>query len=224
MHRLDAAINATTVDINARMKEIKHQLDEHPTSQSTAEKDNITHSAALLDELMEIVEQIDHARDLQTIGGLPTLMALLGDPAPVLRAKAAEVVATCAQNNPPVQAVRAVGFHSTTNRFHLLIETHSAPVVFVRIPLCVVFLRFSHTAWSQWMLQGGAMPKLFVLLHDDDERCRVKALLALSCMVRGDASALAAFRAQHGVAALVGLLAPDAQPPRVQRYVYNKHR
>ena len=61
------------------------------------------------------------------------------------------------------------------------------------------------------------IPPLFTLLRDDDERCRVKALLALSCMVRGDTAALEAFRAQHGVTALVGLLAPDTQPPRVQR-------
>lgn len=71
----------------------------------------------------------------------------------------------------------------------------------------------------QWMLKSGVMPTLFTLLLDDDERCRVKALLALSCMVRGDAAALEAFRAQHGVAALVSLLTPDTQPPRVQRYV-----
>lgn len=79
------------------MKQIKDQLDQP--------QDDTEQRAALLDELMEIVEHIDHARDLQTIGGLPTLLALIQDPVPILRAKAAEVVATCAQNNPPVQAV-----------------------------------------------------------------------------------------------------------------------
>lgn len=86
------------------MQAIKHQLDE-PTAQDPPQ-DTVEQRAALLDELMEIVEHIDHARDLQTIGGLPTLLALVQDPEPLLRAKAAEVVATCAQNNPPVQAVR----------------------------------------------------------------------------------------------------------------------
>lgn len=38
------------------------------------------------------------------IGGLPTLLRLLESPRPGLRARAAEVLATCAQANPPVQA------------------------------------------------------------------------------------------------------------------------
>ena len=45
------------------------------------------------------------AADLTTIGGLPTLLSLLQDPHASLRWRAAEVVATCVQNNPPVQQV-----------------------------------------------------------------------------------------------------------------------
>lgn len=41
--------------------------------------------------------------DLTSIGGVETLMALMRDPEPSLRWRAAEVAATCAQNNPPVQ-------------------------------------------------------------------------------------------------------------------------
>ena len=41
--------------------------------------------------------------DLTHIGGLGTLLGLLGSGHPELRAAAAEVVATCVQNNPPVQ-------------------------------------------------------------------------------------------------------------------------
>lgn len=44
--------------------------------------------------------------DLHTIGGLPTLLKLLQDPEASVRWRAAEVVATCVQNNPPVQQVR----------------------------------------------------------------------------------------------------------------------
>jgi hsp70-interacting protein len=58
---------------------------------------------ALLDELVEIVESIDHARDLALIGGLPTLLNLLSSPHAELRARAAEVLGTAAQANPPVQ-------------------------------------------------------------------------------------------------------------------------
>lgn len=41
--------------------------------------------------------------DLATIGGLSTLLALLGSSHASLRWRAAEVCATCVQNNPPVQ-------------------------------------------------------------------------------------------------------------------------
>lgn len=44
--------------------------------------------------------------DLRSIGGLPILLALLESEEPSLRWRAAEVLATCAQNNPPVQQVR----------------------------------------------------------------------------------------------------------------------
>jgi hsp70-interacting protein len=57
----------------------------------------------LLDELHDIVENIDHARDLVKIGGLPTLLRLLRSPHASLRWRAADVVAASAANNPPVQ-------------------------------------------------------------------------------------------------------------------------
>lgn len=41
--------------------------------------------------------------DLTHIGGLPTLLSLLESQYAPVRASAAEVVATCVQNNPPVQ-------------------------------------------------------------------------------------------------------------------------
>lgn len=48
------------------------------------------------------------AADLHTIGGLPTLLSLLQDPHASIRWRAAEVVATCVQNNPPVQQVTSL--------------------------------------------------------------------------------------------------------------------
>ena len=46
--------------------------------------------------------------DLQKIGGLPVLLSLLRSQHASLRSKAAELVATCVQNNPPVQQVCAL--------------------------------------------------------------------------------------------------------------------
>lgn len=210
------------MDINARMKVIKQQLDtgerggarthvdQSTSSQDTPNTLSNEQRAALLDELIEIVEHIDHARDLQTIGGLPTLLKLLEDPCAVVRAKSAEVVATCAQNNPPVQAVcggdddimMLVVWYATS--MLSTPHTHAA---------------HTHRIHPQWMLQGGVLPHLLVLLDDGDATCRVKALLALSCMVRGSEATLAQFSTMHVIPKLVTLLGTQ-QPARVHRYVH----
>ena len=44
-----------------------------------------------------------HLADLHKIGGLPTLLSLMSNPAPSIRWRAAEISATCMANNPPVQ-------------------------------------------------------------------------------------------------------------------------
>lgn len=46
--------------------------------------------------------------DLHKIGGLPVLLELLESPHASLRWRAAEVVATCVANNPPVQEVGGI--------------------------------------------------------------------------------------------------------------------
>ncbi len=55
----------------------------------------------------------------------------------------------------------------------------------------------------QWFMEGGAMPKLLQLLHDEDASCRTKALLALSCLIRLNPLALEVFRQKRGVPQLV---------------------
>ena len=56
------------------------------------------------------MESIDFARDLHTIGGLPTLLALMNREDAGLRWRAAEVVATCVANHESIQKVtRACG-------------------------------------------------------------------------------------------------------------------
>ncbi|GAB4821321.1 hypothetical protein N2152v2_008367 [Parachlorella kessleri] len=95
---LENALKSYMVDLGARMKEIKETLDGSQTRPTTLEEKEM-----LLEELMELVEGIDQAKDLHTIGGLPTLLDLLQSEHSSLRWRAAEVVATCVQNNPPVQ-------------------------------------------------------------------------------------------------------------------------
>jgi hypothetical protein len=83
-------------DFVERMREIKDAVESPDDQRSIEEKE------ALLEELVEIVESIDYARDLHKIGGLPTLLALLQSPHAGLRSRAAEVVAACTQNHPQV--------------------------------------------------------------------------------------------------------------------------
>ena len=59
---------------------------------------------------------------------------------------------------------------------------------------------------AQWFMQGGAMPKLLQLMHDEDASCRTKALLALSCLIRLNPLALEVFRQKRGISQLVDAL------------------
>lgn len=92
------AMSQYTVDHVGRMRQIKAALD-----QSAEAADAVQQKENMLEELLDIVDNIDYARDLHTIGGLPTLLGLLQSSHAGIRWRAAEVVATCVQNNPPVQ-------------------------------------------------------------------------------------------------------------------------
>ncbi len=70
----------------------------------------------------------------------------------------------------------------------------------------------------QWFMEGGAMPKLLHLLHDEDASCRTKALLALSCLIRLNPLALEVFRQKRGIPQLIQ--AADDKDIKVQRYCW----
>ena len=89
------------VDFSKRMEDMMEGLQE--ATSATSAKDDVQHAVHLLEELHDIVESIDFARDLKSIGGLPVLKQLLVHGAPELRWRTADVLAACAQNNLPVQ-------------------------------------------------------------------------------------------------------------------------
>lgn len=158
------------IDLGKRMQDIKETLDSTAAADTPDVANDLQQKEQLLDELMDLVESIDQARDLSSIGGLQTLLSLLHSPHPSLQWRAAEVMGTCVQNNPPVQ---------------------------------------------ESFFQGGAMPAVWPLLDHADAICQVKALLAVSCMVRGYPPALLWLRQQQGLTKFVGMLSnSDA---RVQR-------
>jgi hypothetical protein len=71
-------------------------------------------------------------------------------------------------------------------------------------------------------MEGGAMPKLLHLLHDEDASCRTKALLALSCLIRLNPLALEVFRQKRGIPQLIQ--AADDKDNKVQRYCWKCRR
>ncbi|KAF0698822.1 Aste57867_10571 [Aphanomyces stellatus] len=95
---------------------------------------------ALLDEMLTRIDQIDNAQTFIKIGGLASLLPLFENARASIRAGAAEVFATCAQNNPPVQKAG---------------------------------------------LDAHVLEALCKLARDSDAGCRVKAILGISCMIRG---------------------------------------
>jgi len=155
------------VDLSSRMQEIKEALD----SGTNSENASLQEQERLLDELLDLVESIDQAKDLSTIGGFSTLLSLLHSPYPSVQSRAAEVAATCVQNNPAVQEA---------------------------------------------FMDGGIMPALWSLLDSNEILSRIKALLAISCMIRGHSPALSWFKHHDGGQKIL-IIAEDAQDPRLQR-------
>lgn len=86
------------------------------SSATEEDADNPNHEQQynLLEELQEIVESLDFAQDLHRIGGLPTLLALMGSNDPGLRWRAAEVLATCVANHISVQQVGSAAMFETS--------------------------------------------------------------------------------------------------------------
>ena len=85
------------------MSDIKEALDTSVIDESGQENCSLKEKEKMLDELLDLVESIDQAKDLSTIGGLSTLVGVIQGGCSSLQWRAAEIIGTCAQNNPQVQ-------------------------------------------------------------------------------------------------------------------------
>jgi len=159
---LEEALAAGVVDLSKQLVEISSRLEE--ILPEDASEEDVAGKARLLDELLDLVESIDQAKDLSTVGGLGTLLRVIegNEGRPGLQSRAVEVIAACAQNNPEVQAS---------------------------------------------FFRDGVMPVVWGLLGSADAACRLKALLAVSCMLRGSSQVQAWWSAHDGVETVVGILA-----------------
>lgn len=176
---LGEALRSAMVDLGKRLVDIKESLDdvggEDVSSISTT---TIQEKEKLLDELLDLVESIDQAKDLSSIGGLSTLLHVLDSGVPSLQWRAAEVIATCAQNNPEVQS----------SFFH-----------------------------------GGVMDPIWALLDSQDDTCQLKALLGVSCLIRGSSELHGYFSDHSGVSKVMNIIEdrtskpPNASSDRIVR-------
>ncbi|XP_053708111.1 hsp70-binding protein 1 [Synchiropus splendidus] len=124
------------------------------------EEDDEDERESAFEVLSELCENLDNARDLMTLGGLDLcVLRYLCHVQSGLRWRAAELVASCAQNMPQVQV-------------HLL--------------------------------NLGVLPKLLHLTDSDSNpTVRVKALYAISCLVREMEAGLQAFLSNDGFSVLM---------------------
>ena len=103
LFRLEDALKNAMVDLSKRMSDIKEALDTSVDDESVSKNSLIEDKEKMLDELLDLVESIDQAKDLSTIGGLSTLLGVIQGGCPSLQWRGAEIIGTCAQNNPQVQ-------------------------------------------------------------------------------------------------------------------------
>eukprot|EP00200_Dunaliella_tertiolecta_P010176 CAMPEP_0202370086 /NCGR_PEP_ID=MMETSP1127-20130417/1789_1 /ASSEMBLY_ACC=CAM_ASM_000462 /TAXON_ID=3047 /ORGANISM="Dunaliella tertiolecta, Strain CCMP1320" /LENGTH=466 /DNA_ID=CAMNT_0048965945 /DNA_START=1559 /DNA_END=2959 /DNA_ORIENTATION=+ len=168
---------------------------------------------ALLEELTDWVTSIDNARDLHSIGGLPTLLSLMDSSvAPSLRWRAAEVAATCMANNPAVQQ----WFLDGGLLPKLLGLLDAVPHGLAQQQAAQDGANAAQSSSEQQ--QGASHVENGGKRQNDDELCaalQVKGLLALSALIRHCKPALELFRLDGGLLRLVNLAgSPDS---RVQR-------
>lgn len=158
-----AAMAEMTCDFPKRMKT---NMDALAVDDQTPDALDI--KVAALDDLLHIVEDLDNSRDFLKIGGIDaTAQALSSMHAEVIM-RAADLLATAAQNFPEVQSA---------------------------------------------IISLNVIPQLqFLLDTAKDEQVKLKALRAVSCLIRGDTpgvvAARKAFWLNHGLGSISSCLKP----------------
>ncbi|KAF7221197.1 hsp70-binding protein 1 [Nothobranchius furzeri] len=133
---------------------------EEPDEKERDEEDDDDEREAAFEMLSELCENLDNARDLMVLGGLDLCVSrYLSHVQSGLRWRAAQLIASCAQNMPQVQ---------------------------------------------DHLLKIEVLPKLLQLTDaDPNPTVRVKALYAVSCLVREQEAGLQEFAAHDGFSVLM---------------------
>lgn len=213
-------MKGAVVDLEERLKDLKTSLERGvaaekagaASSSADASASEVSSMEAALENLIELVEIVDFARDLHAIGGLPVLKDLLSSSQPGLRARAAEVVGTCVQNCVTVQESFYEG-----GILEALLPLADDSVASVRGKgLFALSCQFrGHLKSLIWLRVHGFRETLVRKLRDEDARVQRKALQMLAAWVR----MLARDRRElaTGLGALDALLPPLASPDAATR-------
>ena len=161
--------------------------------EATHDAEEIDARVELMEELTDRVSGVDNGGDLHTLGGLePLVRYVASSPHARLRAAAAEVLGTTVQNHPKAQEA-ALGCDAMDPLLRMAAgEGDDAP------PTDAAQAESTTTA------QGDASEGTKELV-----KARVKALFALSCLLRGCTRAQEAFQLGDGFALLKNCLRVD---------------
>ncbi|KAG7504339.1 hsp70-binding protein 1 [Solea senegalensis] len=157
-----------------QMKQCLAVLRKEETGESEMDEEQEEDERELAFEMLsELCENLDNARDLMTLGGLDLCVSqYLCHVQSGLRWRAAELIASCAQNMPQVQV-------------HLL--------------------------------GIGVLPKLLQLTDSDPHpTVRIKALYAVSCLVREQEAGLKAFLSHDGFSVLMRGMQSESEKLRTK--------
>lgn len=205
---LEEAMKGAMIDLSNRMVDITSALNEgeggsaaaNAAAASTAPPATLEEKERLLEELVEIVESIDQAKDLATVGGLPTLLALLRGPELSLAWRAAEVMATCVQNNPEVQETF---LEKQVPQAVLPLVSAAQAIVRVKAWLALSCQVRGHAPSLRWFLGEGGVAHLVEATCDEDPRVHRKALQLLAYVLAAAPAGAAAGAVPADGAALV---------------------
>eukprot|EP00238_Polyblepharides_amylifera_P000322 CAMPEP_0196572612 /NCGR_PEP_ID=MMETSP1081-20130531/2622_1 /TAXON_ID=36882 /ORGANISM="Pyramimonas amylifera, Strain CCMP720" /LENGTH=293 /DNA_ID=CAMNT_0041889977 /DNA_START=308 /DNA_END=1189 /DNA_ORIENTATION=- len=148
------------------------------SEEGVEEKEMVETKEQLLEELQDIVENLDRARDLKCIGGLPILLGLMDSSHPSLRWRAAEVLSACVQNHPQVQEW-ALESGCLPPLLQMCEDTNSTCVTKALLALTSLVRNFPSGCAA--LLSSPSLPRLPALCHPSasttsDARLTTKAL------------------------------------------------
>ncbi|XP_070553347.1 hsp70-binding protein 1-like [Ptychodera flava] len=186
------------------VKEMKKCLEILTEKRESEEEDDIASRENALDYLEELCESMDNARDFHKIGGIPTIKQCLDDANSGVRWRAAELIATMAQNNPYCQNVFIDdGFLKV-----LLTGTDKDSVDMVRVKSlyavsCIV--RTNAKAQEEFVKDDG-FSVVIRAMQSNIEKLQIKAAFMVNAMITDNATLKDTLYKMGFVQQLVGLL------------------